>query len=270
MQKPGYYNSNTLTLSISAIMLAFIFLSSCRTIKSYNYFNTLKRDTTIQAYVAPNFESKIQKNDVLGVSVSSLNSDLDLQFNTISKITSSGLKSDVETNVGFTVDDMGCIYLHFIGKIKVEGLTKSELKKKLEKELLPYLKEPIVTIQYLNKKVTVLGNVQNPGIIYLSEEQIPLLQVLVKSGDLKDMTLSNDIMVFRDSGAYKIVKHINLEDHSIFNSPWYYAQSDDIVYVKKDVDRYDAEERRKANQTTVSLVVSVISLILVVINTLLK
>jgi polysaccharide export outer membrane protein len=251
-------------------MLSFIFLSSCRTIKSYNYFNTLTRDTTIQSYVAPNFESKIQKNDVLGVSVSSLNSELDLQFNTISKITSSGLNNDVETNVGFTVDDMGCIYLHFIGKIKVEGLTKSELKKKLEKELLPYLKEPIVTIQYLNKKVTILGNVQNPGIIYLSEEQIPLLQVLVKSGDLKDMTLSNDIMVFRDSGSYKIVKHINLEDHSIFNSPWYYAQSDDIVYVKKDVDQYDAEERRKANQTTVSLVVSVISLILVVINTLLK
>jgi polysaccharide export outer membrane protein len=270
MQKSGNYKFNSPTLSLSAILMALILLSSCRTIKSFNYFNTLTRDTTIQAYVAPNFESKIQKNDVLGVSVSSLNSDLDLQFNTISKITSSGLKSDVETNVGFTVDDMGCIYLHFIGKIKVEGLTKSELKKKLEKELLPYLKEPIVTIQYLNKKVTILGNVQNPGIIFLSEEQIPLLQVLVKTGGLKDMTLANDIVVFRDSGDYKIVKHINLEDHSIFNSPWYFVQSDDIVYVKKDVDQYDAEERRKERQTTVSLAVSLISLLLVLINTLFK
>jgi polysaccharide export outer membrane protein len=165
--------------------------------------------------VSPSFESKIQKRDVLGISVSSLNGDLDLQFNTISKITSSGLGNDVETNIGFTVDDMGNVYLHFIGKTKVEGLTKSELKKKLEKELLAFLKEPIVTIQYLNKKVTVIGNVASPGIQFLSDEQVPLLDILVKSGDLKEMALASDVLVIRDSSHHKIIKHLNLEDHSI-------------------------------------------------------
>ena len=252
--------------TLTFLPLAFI---SCSFSKSFTYFKSLSKDTTIQAYVSPSFESKIAKNDVLGVSVSSLNAELDQQFNIISKIKSPDLQT-VETNVGFKVDESGYVYLHFLGKVKVAGLTKAELKKKLEFDLLPYLKEPIVTIQYLNKKVTVIGNVNTPGIHYLSEEKEPLLDILVKSGDLKDDALPSDLLIFRDSTAHKIVKHITLEDHSIFNSPWYYAQADDIIYVKKDVKQFDQEQRRKDLQITISLTASIVSMLLVIYNTLIK
>ena len=270
MQKFGSVFFNSTGFILLSIVVVTSLLSSCKMTKSFTYFKSLTKDTTIEAYVSPSFESKIQKKDILGISVSSLNNDLDLQFNTISKMTSSSINNDVQTNVGFTVDDLGNIYVHFLGKIKVEGLTKSELKKKLEADLIPYLKEPIVTVQYLNKKVTVLGNVETPGIQYLSDEQVPLLDILVKSGDLKDVALASDVLIIRDSLHHKIIKHVNLEDHSIFNSPWYYSQPDDIVYVKKDVIQYDSQQRRKDLQITVSLFASVVSLLLVVYNTFLK
>jgi polysaccharide export outer membrane protein len=97
-----------------------------------------------------------------------------------------------------------------------------------------------------------------------------LIEVLVNSGDFKDNAMIQDIMVIRDSADHKIIKHLNLEDHSIFMSPWYYIKPDDIIYVKKDYYRFDKEERRRTLQTTISLVASTISLIVIIINSLFK
>jgi polysaccharide export outer membrane protein len=248
-----------------AFLILSVLFFSCSHPKSFTYFKTLPKDTTINAVVSPELESKIQKKDVLGISVSSLNSELDAQFNNLPKMNADAMNN--QNIFGFKINDNGQIDFHFIGKVKVEGLTKKQLKEKLERELMPFMKEPIVSVQYMNKKVTVIGDVNTPKIFYLSEEQLPLLDVIVNCGDLKETALANDILVIRDSSAHKIVKHLNLEDHSFFASPWYYVRSDDIIYVKKDVLQYDKEEKRRNLQTTVSLAASVLSILIVVINT---
>jgi polysaccharide export outer membrane protein len=252
-----------------AFLILSVLFFSCSYPKSFTYFKTLPKDTTINAVVSPELESKIQKKDVLGISVSSLNSELDAQFNNLPKMNADAMNSN-QNIFGFKINDNGQIDFHFIGKVKVEGLTKKQLKEKLERELMPFMKEPIVSVQYMNKKVTVIGDVTTPKIFYLSEEQLPLLDVIVNCGDLKETALANDILVIRDSSSTKIVKHINLEDHSIFSSPWYYVKADDIIYVKKDVVKYDKDERRSRTQVTVSLIASVVSLLVVLLNTLLK
>ncbi|MEI8053721.1 MAG: polysaccharide biosynthesis/export family protein [Bacteroidota bacterium] len=250
------------------LVLSVLFFS-CSYPKSFTYFKTLPKDTTISAFVSPEFESKIQKKDVLGISVSSLNSELDAQFNNLPKMNADAMNNN-QNIFGFKINDNGQIDFHFIGKVKVEGMTKKQLKEKLERELMPFMKEPIVSVQYMNKKVTVIGDVATPKIFYLSEEQLPLLDVIVNCGDLQESALASDILVIRDSSSMKIVKHINLEDHSIFSSPWYYVKADDIIYVKKDVVKYDKDERRSRTQITVSLIASVVSLLVVLLNTLLK
>lgn len=247
------------------IILIMTMIFSCTATKNSAYFRTLPKDTTINSYVNSGFESKIQKNDILGISVSSLNEILDQQFNTLSKISTGGI-GNVQTSIGFMVNDLGEINLHFIGNIKVEGLTRKELKHKLEKDLLPFMKEPIVTVQYLNKKVTILGNVASPKVLYLSEEQMPLLEVIVNCGDLSEAALASDIMIIRDSSSHKIIKHVNLEDHSLFSSSWYFIQPDDVIYVKKDIKTYNKEERLRSLQTTISLIATIVSLFLVVYN----
>ncbi len=252
---------------LMAYFTIFLMMHSCAIPKSYTYFKTIPKDTVISSVAFPDFESNIQKKDILGITVSSLNAELDMQFNGINKLNTEEFSSN-QLNTGFFVDETGQINIHFLGKLKVEGMTKKQLKLKLEKDLQPYLKEPIVTIQFLNKKVTVIGSVASPKVLYINEEQLSLFDVLVNCGDLKDDALASDIMIIRDSADQKIIKHINLEDHSVFSSTWYYIKPNDLVYVKKDIVKYDKEERRSRTQTTVSMVASLVSLFIVVLNTL--
>jgi polysaccharide export outer membrane protein len=238
----------------SFLILGFVMtFSSCYNSKPIAYFKTLPRDTTINSFVTKKFETKIRKDDLLGITVSSLNNELDLQFNGVNDISNEA--TNISQNIsGYLVDENGQISLHFLGKLKVEGLTKKQLKDKLEKELLPYLKEPIVTVKYMNRKVTVMGNVVTPKVIYMNDEQMSLFDVLVDCGDLKSEALSSDLMIIRDSVEHKIIKHINLEDQSILSSEWYYVRNDDIVYVKQNPLKNDKEEKRLRVQTTVSIV----------------
>jgi polysaccharide export outer membrane protein len=130
------------------------------------------------------------------------------------------------------------------------------------------LREPVVNVQYLNRKITVLGEVQRPQVINLADERISLIDALVVSGDLNEKANRKDIMIIRDSSSVKKVKHINLEDHSVFSSPWYYLQANDIVYVMTDKRNIDKEDRRRSLQTSLSLIASGISLIVIIINAL--
>lgn len=261
-----------ITFHCSIFILFSIAVTSCYVNKNFNYFKTLSRDTTISSFAFKNEESKIQKKDILGINISSLNSEMDATFNTSSKVTS-GLSSTYtisNLNPGFLVNENGEINIHHLGYIKVEGLTLIGLKQKLEKDLLPYFKEPIVSIQYLNKKITLMGEFNTPHVLTLTDDNITLTDAIVNCGELKDNANIKDILIIRDSGYHKIVKHVNLEDHSIFSSQWFYLKPNDIVYVKKDLKLIDKQERRQQLQTTVSLLASVLSVGIVIINLLIK
>jgi len=252
---------------LSLLFVGFIIAStqSCTAPKNATYFNKLLRDTIIQTNLIKFPELIIQKNDLLGISVSSLNTELDEKFNKTGMI-----KSGFQFGDGFLVNENGSINIHFLGFVQVEGLTRNQLREKLEKELTPFLKEPIVTIQFLNKKVTVMGEVKAPQVVFLTEEYTPLIDVLVKCGDLGKDAFVNDVMVIRDSINFKQIKHINLEDHSLLSSSWYYVKPNDVVYVKSDISKTYKEERMRSVQTLVSLGVSVFSLIIIILNSLIK
>jgi polysaccharide export outer membrane protein len=150
--------------------------------------------------------------------------------------------------------------------MKVEGLTRRQLAAKLENDLLPYMKEPIVNVGYLNRKVTVIGEVGGPQVLSMPEEQLTLLEVLVKSGGIKSDGLASKIMVIREQGNNKQVKFVNMEDHSIFNSEWFYVKPNDIIYVKSDEQKRVKAERSQKLQTTISLVMTGLSFFFIVID----
>ncbi|MEO7444422.1 MAG: polysaccharide biosynthesis/export family protein, partial [Ferruginibacter sp.] len=160
----------------------------------------------------------------------------------------------------------GSILLHRLGETRVEGLTRRQLAEKLQKDLMPYMKEPIVNVVFLNHKVTVIGEVGNPGVVQMPGEQMPLLEVLMASGDIKPTAKKDKVMVIRDNGNEKKVKIVNLEDYSIFSSPWYYSQPNDIIYVLADKNDLAKQEKKKTVQTTVTLVASGLSFIFLVVD----
>ncbi len=252
---------------LAGILLLATMVSSCITTKSNYYFKTLAKDTSISAFVAGDFDTKIQKKDILLITASSLSKEMDDRFNI-----GAGYEdvTKIQAPSGFMVDEKGMILVHFLGNIKVEGFTRKELKEKLQNELTPYMKEPIVTVQYLNHKVTILGEIEKPQVINMPEEKMSLIDIIVLSGDLKENGSRKDIMVIRELGSEKKIKHINLEDHSIFSSPWYYVQPNDIIYISPDNEKYMKEEKKRNLQTTLSLVASGISLLVIILNTLLR
>lgn len=246
-------------------LLGIIWFTSCGTIKNSAYFKTLKKDTTLQGFVKNDFVLKIQKKDILGITVSSLSKDMDEQFNAVSLVS-----NQAEPQPGYLVNERGQINLHFIGTVTAEGSTRQGLKNKIEEALLPYMKEPIILIKYLNHKVTVLGEVASPQVINMPEEQLSLIDLIVKSGDVKENANRADIMIIREEENEKKVKHVNLEDQSIFTSSWYYVLPNDIIYVLPDNERYVKEEKRKKIQTTLSLVASLASLVVILLNVILR
>ena len=178
---------------LGALVISMLMVSSCSSIRNTAYFSTLSKDTTIQQFVSSSFESKIQKNDYLSIVVSSLSAELDLKFN--AGAVNSLPTGATENSFGFLVNEGGSVMLHFIGNLPVEGLTCKELQKKLENDLLPYLKEPIVKVGFLYKKITILGEITKPQIYYMQDEQISLVDLIVNSGDLKENANKSKIMI---------------------------------------------------------------------------
>lgn len=238
----------------SAFLTTVIFLlvfASCTPIKNTYYFKNLTKDTIFKGQPAPEIEAKIQKNDLLSISVSSLSSELDAKFNeaAVSLASFSGAQGvSAAGGKGFLVGEDGKIHMHYLGSVKVEGLTRKQLKKKLQEDLLPYMKEPIVTVEFMNKKLIVMGEVGAPKIVPMTDEKISLLELLIANGDITSKGDKSKVMIIRDSAADKQVKIVDMEDHNIFLSPWFYLKPNDIVYVLAEKQQQKLDNRWKKAQ----------------------
>jgi polysaccharide biosynthesis/export protein len=248
------------TLMVGICIAGLLVLSSCGTTRRYNYLKNIQSDTTISGLVTNDFESKIQKGDQLSIVVTSLSSEEDAQFNKAAAVSSSPNMS------GFTVNPDGTVLLHRLGKVTAAGLTRRELQAKLQQALLGYMKEPIVNVGYLNHKVTVIGAVGKSQVFPMPEEQMNIFDVLVNSGDINPEGKKDQVMVIREEGNTKKVKHLNLEDKSIFTSPWYYIKPNDIILVKADTDKEDRLEKRSRTQTTIAMVTGAASFLLIIVD----
>lgn len=248
-------SGNGLFRILSALAVACFFLSSCTVTKNSYYFKNLARDTSIPATVTRQSEMTIKKNDVLSIVISSLNREEDIIYNAPALSLAAGTNS---VN-GYQVDAQGNIQLHKLGTIHAEGMTRSALKTKIQTDLQPYLKDPVVTIRYMNHRVTVLGEVAKPQVIQMPEEKLSLFEILGNSGDVTQFARKDNILVIRETETGRQLKRINLEDHSIFTSDWYYLQPDDVVYVEPNDIKVN-ESKRQQKQQTISLILSGASL----------
>jgi polysaccharide export outer membrane protein len=251
-------------LAVIIVSVTVYLLASCTPTKSSYYFKTLQKDTTISGLVSKDLESKIVAGDNLGINISSLSKEEDAFYNN-----GAGM-STITGGAIFPVDQQGNILIHKLGFVKASGFTRKELAAYLQKNLQPYLKDPVVTVQYLNHKVTVMGEVERPQVINMSEEQLSIIDALVISGDVKQTARRDNILVIREEGNQKKVKILNFEDHSIFSSPWYYLQPNDIVYVLPDDAKRLRDERRTRFQTNFAIVSGTISLLIIILDRVLR
>ena len=213
---------------------------SCVDTKSITYFNNIA-DTTLSAQVT-GIEPTIQKGDLLSISVNSLSSEATSLFNTsnTSSSTSAGAaNSPLSQAVGYLVSQNGTIEFPMLGSIDATGMTKEALKNFITKSLedKKLLFDPIVTVRYLNFHVTVLGEVNKPGVVVIPNEQVSILEAIGMAGDLTIYGKRTNILLLRKEGSQKIVRRLNLSSERVLTSPYYYLKSNDVVYIEPDKAR---------------------------------
>ncbi|WP_038007194.1 polysaccharide biosynthesis/export family protein [Terrimonas ferruginea] len=223
------------TLLVCAAMLYVLLFSSCTNTKKATYFYGMKDGAVATPTPVP--ESIIQKNDILSITVSSLNPEASALFNASNGIATAGGSNGGSTGaaaVGYLVGPEGNIQFPLLGLVKAEGLTKNQLKDYITKTLgdRKLLVDPIITIRFQNFRVTVLGEVNHPSVVSVPNEKLSLLEALGLAGDLTIYGERKNVMIIREQGDQKLIKRINLNSAELFSSPYYYLQSNDIVYVE--------------------------------------
>lgn len=175
-----------------------------------------------------NIQSKepvIQNNDLLSIQVvsTSLNQDQTLPFNLP--------PSAAGENGGYLVSMSGNVEMPVIGTVKAAGLTQLQLQKVILDKLSPYVKDPSVIIHFLQFKINVLGEVKSPGTKKFEADRVTIIDAVSAAGDLTDNGKREDIAVIREEGNVRKIYRVDLRSGSLFQSPVYLLQSNDILYV---------------------------------------
>jgi polysaccharide export outer membrane protein len=217
--------------------LSLIFFSSCVDTKKVTYFNDVQDSARL---VSPStLEQIIQKKDILSIIVSSLSNEATVIFNAPNlPITPSASTSpNMPQTAGYLVNGDGYIKFPILGDIHAAGLTQKQLEDTITQLLVnkKLLYDPIVTSRFLNFRVTVLGEVNHPGVITVPSEQISILEAIGQAGDLTIYGLRDHVMLIRQVGQDKIIKRLDLNSSKLLQSPYYFLKSNDVVYVEPGV-----------------------------------
>lgn len=177
---------------------------------------------------------RIQPDDLIRISVHSVDEEAAAPFNIDAPMTQFQAINggSLELFSGYLVDREGFIDFPLLGKVEVEGLTLEDVKANISDSLETYIKAPVVNARYLNFKVVVLGEVNNPGMVRLTNSRVTILEAIGQAGDLGLYADRQDIVVVREMGGKRSYARVNLYDDSIFDSPFFYLQQNDVVYVK--------------------------------------
>jgi len=176
---------------------------------------------------------KIQHDDLLSIKITALDMEAALPFNIDPPTGNQNLNAaGGRPLIGYLVDSEGYIDVPVLGKIFVAGLTFQELKEQLLQQLATYLKDPVVVVRFLNFRVTVLGEVSNPSTFLLANERVTLLDALGQAGDITPYGNRTNILVIREQNGERNFGRLNIQDREIFQSPYFYLQQNDVVYVE--------------------------------------
>ncbi|MBC7829690.1 MAG: polysaccharide biosynthesis/export family protein [Chitinophagaceae bacterium] len=214
----------------AAVVSVLISLFSCTSTKKVTYFSGLQNDTLNSVNVVP--DPVIQNNDLLSISVGSLNPEASVIFN--ANYPRSAQDPSGNTASAYLVDAYGYIQFPVLGNIKVAGMNKYKLKELITGRLIEnkLLVDPVVNIRYLNFKVTVLGEVNKPSVLSVPSEKISLLEALGLAGDMTLFGKRENVLLIREENGKKISRRINLNTQELFESGFYYLKPNDVVYVE--------------------------------------
>src|SRR5690606_29463957 len=218
-------------LSVGTLAAFLILLfGSCASNKKILYLqDPAAVNSAIQSYA-----NVIEPDDNLMITVTSEDPELAMPFNLMYLTTKSTEMRNVGNDpaMGYLVDENGQIDFPILGKINIAGMTRTEAEQKIKDLLKPHLANPGVNLRVLNFKISVLGEVKNPGVQTIQGERVTVLQALSAAGDLTIYGKRDEITILREEKGVRTINEVDITSTDFINSPYYFLSHNDVVYVK--------------------------------------
>lgn len=212
------------------LFLTPLFLFSCATHPEFIYLQNIDEQAPFEfASIDTKELVKIQPFDFLYISVYSIDPLAALPFNPQNGGAAASAGNAQPEIIGYKVGEDGIVDFPVVGQIQMVGLSIREAELLLKQKVELYLKEPVVSIKFLNLKVTIIGEVNRPGTFDIPVENMTVLQAIGLAGDVSIYGDRTNITVVREQNGKRSVGKLNLLRTDIFNSPFYYLQQNDVI-----------------------------------------
>ena len=244
-----------------SILLALLVVSaaSCSTYKKINYIQDAQLDTALT--MIANQGILIQPMDMISIVVSSRDPELARIYNLPVATYQAGSESSVsnfnQRLIGYSVDNDGNIQFPELGTIHVAGLNRWQLAELIREKLSSLVKDAVVTVQFMNFKISVTGEVTSPGVFDISGDKITIFEAISLARNLTIYGRRDGVYVIREQNGSRTIYQVDLRTVDMFNSPAYYLQQNDVVYVEPNKVRAGQSTINENNLKSVSLWVSI-------------
>jgi polysaccharide export outer membrane protein len=267
------------TVSLTCLyIVVMILLSSCgaqRRAARQDLLYMQGNLDTIPNLSAKANEIRVQKGDILSIIVYSDNPEATAIYNQ-PQLQSAGTKmtsgygssalASSSNSGGYQVQDDGTIYFQTLGLLKVEGKTRKEVSDEITSGMKKFLNNPYTDVRFQNLKLTVLGEVQKPGVLSLPNEKVNILEVVGLAGDLTIYGKRDNILVIREINGQRQFGRVDLGASDVFQSPYFYLQPNDVVYVEPNSKKATVSDqttmRNLAIVTALASLVSTVALLI--------
>jgi polysaccharide biosynthesis/export protein len=247
------HNRQLKILKLGVVLSLAFLLHGCIPYEKLVNFNDGTPTELLQAQYIPEVKKiLIQTDDILSITVSTFDSLTAKLFN--NPVRPAGSDGSF-IGQGYLVDVDGFIEFPVLGKIKLKGLTREEAKNHIKSKLLTYLREPVVEVRFLNLHVSVMGEVQRPGLYTFPDEHFTVLEAITLAGDLTNLADRENIVVIREFDKVREFGKVDLSSIRAFESNYFYLAQNDIVYVKP------LEQKTKVIQDPVARISAIASIV---------
>ena len=262
-------------LNLLLLALISVAMISCGSSKGVAYLQEDDSDGMFEeafaAQSAAMYDAKIMPKDLLTITVSATEPEAVRPFNLVMPSYTSG--SDIRTTgqaqlQTYLVDNAGYVNFPVMGQILLKGLTKNQAEEKLKGMLKDYIKEdPIVSVKFVNYKISVIGEVARPNTFTIVNEKVNIFEALAMAGDMTIWGRRDNVKIIReDAEGKKRIIYLNLNDKNIIYSDDFYLQQNDVVYVEPNKVKAQNSEIGQATSLWISGASILISIAGLVVN----
>jgi len=245
-----------------------LLLFSCASRKDVVYYQNI--DALGSQGKLNTYEIKIQPDDLLMIIVSADDPEIAIPFNLKLNNTVNPLKQDgsgQQTAQLYLVDAQGFIDFPVLGRLKVSGLSRSEVLQLFQDKIAVYIKNPIINLRIMNFKVSLQGEVNIPGTYPVVSERITLMEALSMAKDLTIYGKRDNVLIIRETDGVKSYNRVDISKADFINSPFYYLAQNDVVYVEPNKTKINGAAVGPNTGVIISITSLLITLITLIITT---